>query len=129
MADGLLNFWQTLLAKDHVAAEVATHYGPDPIALQDMAQYRSRLQTVDTDLALTLIRQEQPDICLQGSIDVDQGHILRLATAQWRLPNGQLVTSDALQNFGWNLGKQTNLQSLVIENDQLICQCRIMVQP
>ena len=129
LADGLLDFWQTLLAKDNVAAEIATHYGPDSLTLQDMAQYRSNLQTVDTDLALTLIQPDQSDICLQGSIDVDQGHILRLATAQWRLPSGQLVPSAALKGFGWNLGEQTDLQSLVIENNQLICQCRIMVQP
>ena len=129
LADGLLDFWQTLLAKDNVAAEIATHYGPDSLALQDMAQYRSNLQTFGTDLALTLLRPDQSDICLQGSIDVDQGHILRLATAQWRLPSGQLVPSAALRGFGWNLGEQTDLQSLVIENNQLICQCRIMVQP
>ena len=129
LADGLLDFWQTLLAKDNVAAEIATHYGPDSLALQGMAQYRSNLQTVGTDLALTLLRPDQSDICLQGSIDVDQGHILRLATAQWRLPSGQLVPSAALRGFGWNLGEQTDLQSLVIENNQLICQCRIMVQP
>ncbi|MEO0396435.1 MAG: DUF2993 domain-containing protein [Cyanobacteria bacterium P01_A01_bin.137] len=129
LADGLLDFWQTLLAKDNVVAEVATHYGPDTLALQDLTQYRSNLKTVGTGLELTLMRQEQSDICLHGNIDVDQGHILRLATAQWRLPSGQLVPSEALRGFGWNLGEQTDLQSLVIENNQLICQCRIMVQP
>lgn len=129
LADGLLDFWQTLLANDNVAAEVATHYGPDMPELQNLTQYRSNLKPVDTGLELTLIRQKQSDICLQGSIDVDQGHILRLATAQWRLPSRQLVPSEALRGFGWNLGEQTDLQSLVIENNQLICQCRIMVQP
>ncbi|MEL6332899.1 MAG: DUF2993 domain-containing protein [Cyanobacteria bacterium J06626_26] len=129
LADGLLDVWQTLLANDTVAAEIAAHYGPEGLALQNLTQYRSNLQTVDTGLVLTLIRQEQSDLCLQGTIDVDQGHILRLATAQWRLPSGQLVPSEALRGFGWNLGEQTDLQSLVIENNQLICQCRIMVQP
>ena len=38
LADGLLDFWQTLLAKDNDAAEIATYYGPDSLALQGMAQ-------------------------------------------------------------------------------------------
>ncbi len=142
LADGLLDFWQTLLSRDDVAAEVATHYGPDTMALQDLTQYQSKMQTAGTGLRLHLLMRPgleqgaeqgtQPgptELCLQGNIEVNQGHILKLTQADWCLPSGALIHSEALSGFGWNLGEQTELQALAIENDQLVCQCRIMVQP
>ncbi|MDV3353638.1 DUF2993 domain-containing protein [Leptolyngbyaceae cyanobacterium CCMR0082] len=131
LADGLLDFWQTLVAKEDVATEIATHYGANIAALKDpqLSEYQSKLQTLDTDLMLHLVRNEQSEIGLRGSLDVDHGHILRLTTAQWRLPSGEHVRSDALTDFCWNLGEQTDLQSLQVQDDQLMCQCRIMVQP
>lgn len=131
LAEGLLDFWQTLLAQADVATEVATYYGPDIAALQDpqLTQYQSRIEIVDTDLILHLLRQDRPEITLKGWVEVDQGHILRLTTAQWCLASGDQVHSAALSGFGWNLGEHTNLRSLTIQNEQLTCQCRIMVQP
>ena len=131
LADGLLDFWQTLLAKENVAAEVATHYGSDIAALNDphLSEYQSKMQTLGTDLVLHLVRNGQSEIGLKGWLDVDHGHILRLTTAQWCLSSGAHVRSDALSDFCWNLGEHTNLQSLKVLNDQLTCQCRIMVQP
>lgn len=135
LADGLLDFWQTLVAKEEVAAEIATHYGVNIAALKaalkdpQLSKYQSKLQTLGTDLVLHLVGNEQSEIGLRGSLDVDHGHILRLTNAQWRLPAGEHVRSDALTDFYWNLGEQTDLQSLQVQDDQLMCQCRIMVQP
>ncbi|MBT9315068.1 LmeA family phospholipid-binding protein [Leptothoe spongobia] len=131
LADGLLDFWQTLLAKEDVATEVAHHYGPDIAVFQDpqLAQYQSRMEILGTDLVLHLVRQGQSDLELRGWVDVEQGHMLRLTTARWCLPSGDQVQSEALSDFSWNLGKQTDLRSLTIQNDQLTCQCKIMVQP
>ena len=131
LAEGLLDFWQTLLARADIAAEVATHYGADIAALQDpqLTQHQSRIEIVETDLVLHLLRQDRPEITLKGWVDIDQGHILRLTTAQWCLPSGAEVHSAALSGFGWNLGEHTDLRSLTIQNEQLTCQCRIMVQP
>ena len=131
LADGLLDFWQTLLAKPEVAAEVATHYGAEVAALKEpsLSQYQSKIQTSGTDLVLHLVRDGLSELALRGSIEVDQGHILRLTTAQWCLSPGAFVLSAALSNFCWNLGEQTDLQSLQIQDEQLTCQCKIMVQP
>lgn len=131
LADGLLDFWQTLLAKEDVAAEVATYYGPEVAALgdQNLSQYQSKMQPLGADLVLHLIRHGQSEIRLRGTINVDQGHILRLVTAQWCLSSGEHVPSDALSNFCWNLGEHTHLHSLQVQNEQLTCQCKIMVQP
>ena len=131
LADGLIDFWRTLLTKEDVAAEVATYYGSDLAALNDpnLSQYQSKMQTLGKDLVLYLIRNGQSEIGLRGWIDVDQGHILRLTTAQWCLSSGAQVPSDALSNFCWNLGEQTHLQSLQVQDNQLTCQCKIMVQP
>ena len=131
LAEGLLDFWQTLLAKADVAQEVATHYGADIAVLNDpqLSQYQSRLQTIDKDLSLQLLRDGQSEIGLKGWLEVDQGHILRLTTAQWCLASGEHVRSDALSNFCWNLGEHTNVRTLTVQDDQLTCQCRIMVQP
>ena len=114
LAEGLLDFWQTLLAKENVATEVATHYGADIAALHDpqLSQYQSRLQTLGQDLILHLVRDGQSEICLKGQITVGRGHILQLTTAQC-----------------WNLGEQTDLHSLQVQDAQLTCQCKIMVQP
>ncbi|ESA35832.1 hypothetical protein N836_09905 [Leptolyngbya sp. Heron Island J] len=131
LAAGLLDFWQTLLAKAAVAAEVATHYGSEVAVLKDptLSQYQSKIQTLGTDLGLHLVRNGQSEVGLRGAIAVDQGHILRLVTAEWCLASGESVPSAALSNFCWNLGEQTDLQSLQVQDDQLTCQCKIMVQP
>lgn len=131
LAEGLLDFWQTLLAKEDVAAEVADHYGSDVAALRDprLVQYQPKLEILGTDLVLHLVRQKKSEIRLKGQVDVEQGHILRLTMAQWCLPSGAEVHSKALSGFCWNLGEQTDVRSLTIENDRLTCQCTIMVQP
>lgn len=131
LADGLLDFWQTLLAKEDVAAEVVTHYGADMAAFNDsqLPLYQSKMQTLETDLVLYLVRDGQAELGLRGCLEVDHGHILRLTQAQWCLSSGEHVRSDALSDFCWNLGEQTHLQSLIVQDDQLTCQCRIMVEP
>lgn len=133
LAEGLLEFWQTLLAKENVAAEVASHYGAaaPPQDLQ-LGQYQSKLEISGTELVLYLMQRQAgtgSDIKLRGGVDVDQGHILRLASARWCLPTGEQVPSESLKGFGWNLGEQADLRSLTIQNDRLTCQCKIMVQP
>ncbi|MEA5466142.1 LmeA family phospholipid-binding protein [Leptothoe sp. PORK10 BA2] len=137
LADGLLDFWQTLLAKADVAAEVAAHYGPHTMAWQDLTQYQSKMETAGSGLRLHLISQGEQqnapqtptELCLQGKIAIDQGQILQLTTAHWGLPSGDWVPSEALRGFSWNLGEHIDVQSLAIENDRLSCQCAIMVQP
>lgn len=131
LAEGLLDFWQTLLARGDVSAEVTAHYGAGIVALQDpqLAQYQPRLEVIDAGLGLHLVRQGRSEIILRGSVEVDQGHILRLTRAQWWLPSGEQVTSEALMGFCWDLGEQTDVRSLTIQHERLTCQCRIMVQP
>ncbi|MBE9066416.1 DUF2993 domain-containing protein [Leptolyngbya cf. ectocarpi LEGE 11479] len=136
LAEGLLEFWQTLLAKEPVAAEVASHYGVAAPPDLQLDQYQSKLEILGTDLALHLVRRQAgvgaeitTDIKLRGGVEVDQGHILRLTSARWCLPTGEQVSSESLHGFSWNLGEQTDLRSLTIQNDRLTCQCKIMVQP
>lgn len=131
LAEGLLAFWQNLLAKADVAVEVATHYGSDIQVFVDseLIQYQSKIEIADTDLVLHLVRQGQSELKLKGQVDVLHGHLLKLTTAQWCRLSGEQVESEALSGFCWDLGGQTNLKSLTIQNDQLTCQCRIMVQP
>lgn len=131
LAAGLLDFWQTLLAKEDVAAEVATYYGADLGALNDpnLSGYQSKIQTLGTDLQLHLMRHEHSEIGLRGCLTIDRGYILQLTNAQWCLSSGEHVRSDALRDFCWNLGEQTDVHSLKVHNDQLTCQCKIMVQP
>ncbi|MGD1853138.1 MAG: DUF2993 domain-containing protein [Leptolyngbyaceae cyanobacterium] len=125
LAEGLLDFWQTLLANPAVAAEVSHHYGS--AALQ--APYQSGLEIRETELVLHLMRQGQANISLKSAVQVEQGHILQLTTACWCLPAGEQVKSETLSGFCWNLGEQTEVRSLTIENDRLTCECKIMVQP
>ncbi len=131
LAEGLLDFWQTLLAQKNIAAEVATHYGADVAALKDpyLSQYRSSIGTLGTDLVLHLMRNGQTELGLRGCLAVDDGHILRLIGAQWCLSSGEHIHSDVLSDFSWDLGEQTYLQSLAVQDDQLTCHCRITVQP
>ncbi len=131
LAAGLLDVWQTLLARDDVKAEIAAHYGDHTRVLQNtpLTQYRSQLQPIDQGLMLHLMHQDRAELVLKGSLAVDQGYILRLVTAHWCLPEGKQVLSPALTDFRWNLGEQVQLENLAIKNEQLTCQCRIMVQP
>ncbi len=131
LAVGLLDFWQTLLANEEVAAEVATYYGADIAVLQDpqLSQYQSNIQTLGTNLVLHLVRSGQAELGLKGCLDIEHGHILRLTTAQWCLSSGEQVRSHALTNFCWNLGEQTELQSLEVRDNKLMCQCSIVVKP
>lgn len=130
LAEGLLEFWQTLLAKEAVATEVTSHYGP-VLALQNpqLDQYQSKLEILGADLVLHLVRQDRSDVVLKGEVAVDQGHILRLIKARWCLASGEQVPSQALSGFCWDLGEQTDVRSLTIQNEQLTCQCKVMVQP
>ncbi|NEQ48830.1 MAG: DUF2993 domain-containing protein [Leptolyngbya sp. SIO3F4] len=131
LADGLLDFWQTLLAKEDVAVEIATHYGPESEALKKLQldKYQSRIEVLETDLVLHLVRQQNSEIVLKGKVEVEQGHILCLKIAQWCLSSGEQRISEALSGFCWNLGEQTDVRSLTVQNNRLNCQCRIMVQP
>ena len=58
LAEGLLDFWQTLLAKEEVAQEVAAFYGANVAALHApaLSHHQSRLQTWGKDLALHLLK-------------------------------------------------------------------------
>lgn len=131
LAAGLLDVWKTLLAKDDVVQEISNCYGAQSQVLQDpqLSQYQSKLQTVERGLILSLVRQGREEIGLHGQIAVDQGHVLRLAQAHWCLPSGERVPSSALTNFCWDLGEQVQLETLVLTDAQLTCQCRIMVNP
>ncbi|MEM7065133.1 MAG: DUF2993 domain-containing protein [Cyanobacteria bacterium P01_B01_bin.77] len=132
LAEGLLEFWQTLLTQENVAAEVARHYGVATLQDLQLDQYQSKLEILGTDLALHLMQRQAvtgANIILRGGVDVDQGHILRLTSARWCLPTGEQVPSESLKSFSWNLGEQTDLRSLTIQTDRLTCQCKIMVQP
>ena len=127
LADGLMDVWQALLANDKVAAEIVGHYGNS--VGPDLAQYRGAMEVVDTELLLSLVRDGQSDIGLRGWLEIEEGRSLRLGTPRWRLPSGSYVDSAALRDFCWDLGDQTDLRSLTVQNEQLTCQCRIMVQP
>ncbi|MEM7797257.1 MAG: DUF2993 domain-containing protein [Cyanobacteria bacterium P01_C01_bin.118] len=130
LAAGLLEFWQTLLAKEPVVTEVTSYYGP-VLALQDpqLSGYQSRLEIAGAELVLHLVRQDRSEVVLKGAVEVTQGHMLKLINAQWYLPSGEQVSSKALSDFCWNLGDQTDVRSLTIHNEQLTCDCKIMVQP
>lgn len=125
LADGLMDVWQALLADDTVAAEIVVHYGNEP----SLASCRGAIELVDTELLLSLVRDGQADIGLRGWLEIEEGHNLRLSKPRWRLPSGNYVDSAALGDFCWDLGDQTELRSLTVQNEQLTCQCKIMVQP
>ena len=129
LADGLIDVWQALLANDSVAAEMAVHYGNAVGRDLPLAQCRGAIQLVGSELLLSLVRDGHSDICLRGWLAIEQGHSLRLSTPRWQLPSGSYVDSAALRDFAWDLGDQTDLRSLTVQDEQLTCQCRIMVQP
>lgn len=131
LADGLLDFWQTLLAKEQVATEVERHYGRELAALQDpqLSQYQSRLEILGPDIGLHLVRQQQSEIILKSRLRVEQGHVLQLTNARWCLPSGDQIHSEALNDFCWDLGEQVDVSQLSITNGQLTCHCKIMIQP
>lgn len=135
LAAGLQDVWHTLLTKEAVAAEVASLYGAAALQEFQRDQYPSKLAILGPDLVLQRARQGHSDtempsaINLRGGVAVEQGHILRLTSARWCLPTGEQVPSESLNDFGWDLGEQTDLRSLTIQNERLTCQCKIMVQP
>ncbi|MEM9806448.1 MAG: DUF2993 domain-containing protein [Cyanobacteria bacterium P01_D01_bin.56] len=131
LAEGLLDVWKLLLARQDVAAEITAHYGDQAQGLHDapLTQYQSKLQPIENGLMLYLMHQGQTKLQLKGDIYVEQGHILKLVNAHWCLPSGEQVSSTALADFYWDLGTQVQLETLTIQAAGLTCQCTIMVQP
>ena len=118
LAEGVENFWQTLLSQPPVAAEIEQHYGP--AALQP-APTSTSIQSG----RLTLMAGARQ---LRAGLVLHEGHWLGLEQPCWVTPAGDFA-SQALQGFCWDLGPETQMETLSLQPGRLLCVGQLEVRP
>ncbi|MEL7501487.1 MAG: DUF2993 domain-containing protein [Cyanobacteria bacterium J06554_6] len=120
LSEGIERFWQSLLQRPEVAAEVEDYYGT--AALQSHAPLTQARLTAPF---LTLINGDKQ---LRAGLTVKQGRHLVLNQPTW-LVSAQDRPSHALKGFAWDLGSEAQIHQLTIVSKRLLCAGQIEVRP
>jgi len=139
LAEGLNDFWRSLIQRPDVAESVQARYGPLPLHAE-VSLSRPRIQLGEGFLCLSFYpatpteTAERP-VILKTALVIASGHILRLSSARWLdlsdAPEQETAGDpiSALEGFQWDLGADTELTQLVLQASQLSCAGQIMVKP
>jgi LmeA-like phospholipid-binding len=136
LAVGIRDFWQTLLKRPEVAAEVKALYQgladltPD-LTLVGQLPSQARLEAQRLCLSTPIAPEMKGWITLRSQLHLTSQRHLTLKHTEWLAdPSAAAGTpSQALEGFQWDLGAQANIQALTLEAEQLFCQGQVMVQP
>lgn len=139
LTNGLRDFWRLLLHYPGVLQEVEARYGPLPLR-DDMVLSRPDIRLGDGCLGLSFYPALQDEIGTQpivlgADIAVKSGNFLKLTQPRWLAALSELEDSaagiavESLNNFCWDLGRDTQLSELVLMRSQLFCKGQVMVIP
>ena len=108
----------------------------DPVSLEDdlnLQNLQIRLEDDQVVIAASLISvtgAETP-IAIRTSFEMAAPNLLKLVNPQW-LPHARakrgLAIAD-LDGYTFNLGSETEIQSLILEAGQVNCQAKLIVRP
>jgi len=139
LQDGLNNFWRSLLQMPMFAEDVQRRYGA--IAAEpEMTMHQPQISLGHESLALSFYPSVAATISetvaiLGTGLSVVEGQFLQLNNPRWLTTAEMLLDEQAgepilsLQNFRWNLGKDTQLSGLSIEPNEVICGGQVTVVP
>ncbi|MEL6879809.1 MAG: DUF2993 domain-containing protein [Cyanobacteria bacterium J06607_10] len=139
LTNGLRDFWRSLLQHPGVAQAVEARYGLLPLR-EDVVLSRPDIRLGDGCLGLSFYPALQDEIGTQpivfgADIAVESGHFLKLTQPRWLATLSELenpvkgIGVDSLDNFCWDLGRDTQLSELVLTRSQLLCKGQVMVIP
>jgi len=118
LAEGVESFWHTLLSRPAVAAEIERHYG-----VSALEPTQTVAQLADNQITLTAGARQ-----LQTGLTLAEGRWLCLEHPSWLIETGP-APSQALQGFRWDLGQETQIQTLSLQPGQLVCAGQVDVKP
>jgi len=139
LQDGLNDFWRSLLQMPAFAEDVRRRYGA--IAAEPkMTIHQPQIALSHDSLSLSFFPSvastiSETPIVLGTGLSMVDGQFLQLNHPRWLTSIEMLANEQegdpisALNNFRWNLGKDTQLSRLSIEPSQLICCGQITVMP
>jgi len=140
LAQGLSEFWRSLLKTPSVVTSVEARYGSLPMHAEiTVSEASARLKGNRLGLSFypqapDCKRAKQPVILATG-LTAAGGNCLQLLSPQWieNLADVDDVTKgepvEALQDFQWNLGSDTAIELLLVQSEHLIFAGQIMVNP
>lgn len=139
LAEGLENFWRSLLQNPALGQAVEHRYGP--LALHaDVSLKRSQIRLSDQRLGLSFYPHAQgktaaQPIILGTALSVISGNLLQLNSPRWLEHLDDLsdpakgLPIDALEGFRWHLGRDVQLTQLTLGPQRLLCCGQINVNP
>ncbi|MEM6452595.1 MAG: DUF2993 domain-containing protein [Cyanobacteria bacterium P01_D01_bin.105] len=139
LRQGLKDFWRSLTQNPAIASSVEAQYGPLPLS-SEMVVEAAQVKLKGDRLGLRFYpcinetRGEQPVTLGTGLVAVN-GNCLQLIAPRWiadladvdNLDKGQSI--EALHNFQWNLGSDTEIDHLGLKAESMIFKGQIMVNP
>ncbi|MGB3787686.1 MAG: DUF2993 domain-containing protein [Phormidesmis sp.] len=139
LAEGLADFWRSLVRLPGFAEAVTRRYGVRSLQ-PDTRLHRAQIQLGEGCLALSFHPQSQGQtdelpIIFGTALSVVSGSYLQLTSPCWLddvamladIEQGEPI--EALSDFRWNLGEDTQLSRLDLQPTQLACEGRLMVRP
>lgn len=150
LAEGLADFWRSLIRLPDFAEAVAERYG-DRALQPDTQLHQPSIKLGDGYLALSFYPQSQGEIderpiILGATLAVMSGHWLVLGSPCWLdsvspmscvsgerhnleadIKKGEPI--EALSDFRWDLGEDTQITRLSLQASQLTCEGQVLVKP
>jgi len=139
LAEGLADFWRSLVQLPDFAQAVEARYGVRSLQ-PDTRLHQSAIGLGDRCLALSFYPQsqgkiDQQPISIGTELAVVSGHFLKLVSPCWLddmsmlsdLSQGEPI--EALSDFRLDLGEDTQITQLTLQPTQLTCMGQVMVRP
>jgi hypothetical protein len=138
LAEGVGNFWRTLLAMPAVTTEIANYYDRtvpplDGPAFQSIARIENDALTLQLGQARSSSGHPGSalDVTLRSQLKIHLNRFLILDHPCWLktvdAPDG--YSSQALAGFQWDLGSEACLRDLTLAQGMLTCTGQVLVKP
>ena len=139
LADGLQNFWQGLTQVASLAQEIESRYGQLPLQ-SDMRLHNPQVALAHRQLGLSFYPQtprqtSDMPVILGAEMAIASGRLLQILSARWLETLSELsdptegIAIRSLEGFQWDLGKDTQIDQLVLQPDYLLCRGQLQVNP
>lgn len=138
LSEGLNDFWRSLVQLPSVRAAVQARYGALSLS-RDVRLDAVQAKLTGDRIGLCFYPSTQVDrlekpVVFESGLKVVEGNLLQLVLPQWIESLSDVGSSDgipieALQGFQWNLGSDVEIDQLAIENEQIVFNGKIWVNP
>ncbi len=139
LAEGLVDFWRSLVRLPDFAESVAARYGVRSLQ-PDTELHSPQIELGDGCLALSFYPKSQGQtdelpIILGTALSAVSGSYLQLTSPCWLETTTMLADIsrgepiEALSDFRWDLGEDTQLSCLDLQSTQLTCEGQLTVRP